>query len=275
MKQKEADNLVEQAIPQGGRERYIKSSQAASLLKEIGIMTKDGKIKNDMIRKYNQIDYFIEVVDPIIQELPKDQPIHVLDCACGKSYLTFVLNFYIKEVLKRNCYFIGVDYNEGVVVSSKERAQRLGYKNMEFIQEDLNFYEPDRRIDLLISLHACDNATDYALAAGVRLGAASMVLVPCCHKEFISQIRNEEMSPLFKHNIFKVRFNDMFTDALRSLYLEGRGYQVSALEYISPLDSPKNIMIRAIKKEDYNEAAMAEYRQIKSLFQVDPIMEKL
>lgn len=261
--------------PVSGRERYIKSSQASDLLKEIGIMTKDDKVKNDMIRKYNQIDHFIEVIDPILQALPKDQPLHILDCACGKSYLTFVLNYYIKEVLKRNCYFTGVDYNEGVIVSSKERAKRLGYKNMEFVQEDLNFYEPQTKIDLLVSLHACDNATDYALAAGIRLEAGAMILVPCCHKEFISQINHEEMNPLFKQSIFKVRFNDMFTDALRCLYLEAQGYEVSALEYISPLDTPKNIMIRATRKQDYNETAMKEYRQIKKMFGVDPIMEKL
>lgn len=275
IKQSNIENLQEAMPPAGGRERFIKSSQAGELLKEIGIMTKDGKVKNDMLRKYNQIDHFIEVVDPIIQALPQDRPVNVLDCACGKSYLTFVLNYYIKEVLKRNCYFIGVDYYEGVVVSSKERAKRLNYKNMEFVQEDLNFYNPEIRVDLLVSLHACDNATDYAIAAGLRLKAQSMILVPCCHKEFISQIDNEDMNPLFKHNIFKVRFNDMFTDALRSLYIEGHGYQVSALEYISPLDSPKNIMIRAIKKQDYNEVAMEEYKSIKRLFGVDPIVEKL
>ena len=275
MKQVSSENEIADKSPVVGRERFIKSSQASDLLKEIGIMTKDGKVKNDMIRKYNQIDHFIEVVDPIIQALPKDRPINVLDCACGKSYLTFVLNFYIKEVLRRNCYFIGVDYNQGVVVSSRERAKRLAYKNMEFVHEDLNFYEPDMRIDMLVSLHACDNATDYALAAGLRLSAQSMILVPCCHKEFISQIDNEDMNPLFKHNIFKARFNDMFTDSLRSLYIEAHGYRVSALEYISPLDTPKNIMIRAIKKQDFNEKAMEEYRNIKRLFKVDPIMEKL
>lgn len=267
--------LSEVKSPASGRERHIKASQAADLLKEIGIMSQDGKIKNDMIRKYNQIDHFIEVIAPIIEALPKDKPINILDCACGKSYLTFVLNYYIKDQLKRNCYFIGVDYNEQVIVSSKERAKRMGYKNMEFVEADLNFYEPDRPIDLLVSLHACDNATDFAIVAGVRLAAKTMIVVPCCHKEFISQIDNEDLNPLFKNNIFKVRFNDMFTDALRSLYLEARGYEVSALEYISPLDTPKNIMIRAIKKQDYNAAAMEDYQRIKRTFNVNPIMDKL
>lgn len=271
----EAKEKVPTVAEPSGRSYYIKASQAKELLQEIDILTQDGKLKNDKIRKYNQIDHFIEVVDPIIQSLPKDRSITILDCACGKSYLTFVLNFYLVEVLKRKCHIIGVDYNEDVIASSIKRAERLGYRNMEFIRADLNAFEPDRSVDLLVSLHACDNATDYAIAAGIRLNVPAMVVVPCCHKEFIDQLKNEEMAPILRHNIFKARFNDMFTDAFRSLYLESRGYEVSPLEYISPLDTPKNIMIRAMKKKDGDPAAREEYRRIKKLFGVDPILEKL
>lgn len=274
IKQEAQDNAPMVQEPTN-RSYYIKASQAKELLQEIDILTKDGKIKNDKIRKYNQIDHFIEVVDPIIRSLPKDRSITILDCACGKSYLTFVLNFYLVEVLKRKCHIIGVDYNQGVIDSSVKRAERLGYKNMEFVQADLNAYEPSRKVDLLVSLHACDNATDYAIAAGIRLDVPAMVLVPCCHKEFIEQLENEEMGPILRHNIFKVRFNDMFTDALRSLYLESKGYEVSPLEYISPLDTPKNIMIRALKKREEDPVAKEEYRRIKRMFGVDPILEKL
>lgn len=257
------------------RNYYIKTSQAQDLLQEIGILTKDGKIKNDKIRKYNQIDHFIEVVDPILRALPEDKEINVLDAACGKSYLTFVLNYYIKEVMKRKCYFVGVDYNEGVIQASQERAKRLGYKNMEFIQADLSQFEPERPMDLMVSLHACDNATDYAIATGIRLDIPGMIVVPCCHKEFIDKLQNQELEPIFRHSIFKVRFNDMFTDALRSLYLESHGYEVSALEFISPLDSPKNLMIRAMKKSKDNPSAKEEYKKIKKMFGIDPIIEKL
>lgn len=275
VKQETQENNLPAAQTASNRNYYIKASQAKDLLQEIDILTKDGKIKNDKIRKYNQIDHFIEVVDPIIQSLPKDRVLTILDCACGKSYLTFVLNFYLVEVLKRKCKVIGVDYNQQVIDSSIERAKRLGYKNMEFIQADLNLFEPEQKIDLLVSLHACDNATDYAIATGVRLDVPAMVVVPCCHKEFIEQIYNEEMAPILRHNIFKVRFNDMFTDALRSLYLESKGYEVSPLEYISPLDTPKNIMIRALKKKSGDPSAQEEYKRIKKLFRVDPILEKL
>lgn len=255
------------------RNYFVKASKAPELLKEIGIMTKDGKVKNDMIRKYNQIDHFIEVVEPILNKLEKKDNITIMDCACGKSYLTFVLNYYIKEVMKKNCYFIGIDYSENVIESSKERAIRLGYKNMEFIQEDLRTYMPERKIDMVVSLHACDIATDYAISAAIRAKAESIVVVPCCHKELLEQIDSETLRPLYKQSIFKARFNDLLTDSLRSLFIEANGYEVSALEYISPLDTPKNLMIRAIRTSDENLEARQEYENIKKYFSVKPTME--
>lgn len=255
------------------RDYLIKASKAPELLKEIGIMTKDGKVKNDMIRKYNQIDHFIEVVEPILRNMDPNEPLTIMDCACGKSYLTFVLNYYIREVMKRSCYFIGIDYSEGVIKSSIERAERLGYRNMEFIQEDLRTYVPSRKIDMVVSLHACDIATDYAISAAIRAESGSMVIVPCCHKEMIDQIDAEDLAPLYKHNIFRARLNDLLTDSLRSLFIESYGYEVSALEYISPLDTPKNLMIRAVKTSSENIEAKKEYQDMKKFFNVSPTME--
>lgn len=256
------------------RDYYIKASKAEVLLKEIGIMTEDGKIKNDMIRKYNQIDHFVEVIDPILKKFQDKESITILDSACGKSYLTFVLNFYIKEVLRKKCNFIGVDYKTNVIESSIQRANRLGYKNMEFIQEDLRTYIPKQNIDMVISLHACDIATDYAIALALRSKANSLVIVPCCHKELKDQIKSSPIDSLIKHGIFKTRFNDLLTDSLRSLFIESYGYEVTPIEYVSPLDTPKNLMIRAIKKLDYNEKAASEYNKMKELFDVHPTMEK-
>ena len=255
------------------RDYLIKASKAPELLKEIGIMTKDGKVKNDMIRKYNQIDHFIEVVEPILRNMDPNEPLTIMDCACGKSYLTFVLNYYIREVMKRSCYFIGIDYSEGVIKSSIERAERLGYRNMEFIQEDLRTYVPSRKIDMNVKNHACDIATDYAISAAIRAESGSMVIVPCCHKEMIDQIDAEDLAPLYKHNIFRARLNDLLTDSLRSLFIESYGYEVSALEYISPLDTPKNLMIRAVKTSPENAEARKQYQDMKKFFNVSPTME--
>lgn len=256
------------------RSNYIKPSKAGKLLREIGIMSEDGKIKNERIRKYNQIDYFVEVVAPILERLAEGQQITILDSGCGKSYLTFVLNYYIKEELKKNCYFIGVDSNQNVIESSRQMAERMGYKNMEFICEDLRTYTPTRKIDMIISLHACDIATDYAIALGIRLKAKSMIIVPCCHKELKDQIRAKDLQPMIKHGVFKARFNDLLTDSLRTLFIESQGYEVSPVEYISPIDTPKNLMIRAFKTSNEDLKAKEEYHRIKTAFSVSPTMEK-
>jgi SAM-dependent methyltransferase len=257
------------------RDYYVKVGQANDLLKEIGVLTKDGKIKNDKIRKYNQIDHFVELIDKLLKEIEFKDSITVLDCACGKSYLSFVLNYYIKEVLKKKCYFVGIDYSETVIKASQKMADNLGYKNMDFIKEDLTNYTPNREIDLVISLHACDIATDMAIGLGIRAKSKAIVVVPCCHKELLGQYKYEALEPIIKHGVFKARFADLITDGMRTLMLEARGYDTSVVEYISPLDTPKNLMIRAIKKKEKNEKALKEYNELKSMFDVEPTLEKL
>lgn len=257
------------------RDYYVKVGQANDLLKEIGVLTKDGKIKNDKIRKYNQIDHFVELIDKLLKELEFKDSITVLDCACGKSYLSFVLNYYIKEVLKKKCYFIGIDYSETVIKASKKMADNLCYKNMDFIKEDLTNYTPNKEIDLVISLHACDTATDMAIGLGIRAKSKAIVVVPCCHKELLGQYKYEVLDPIIKHGVFKARFADLITDGMRTLMLEARGYETSVVEYISPLDTPKNLMIRAVKKKEKNEKALNEYEELKAKFSIEPTLEKL
>jgi SAM-dependent methyltransferase len=272
----ETANLKKETSQIGNREYLIKVGQADSLLTEIGILGKNGKVKNDMIRKYNQIDHFVELIDPILRELAqKHGSITVLDCGCGKSYLSFVLNFYIKEVLKKPCHFIGIDYSPVVINASKQTAKNLGYSNMDFKEMDLNDYVADRRIDLVISLHACDTATDMAMALAVNNKVEAMVMVPCCHKELLSQYSFEPFSHIIKHGVFKARIADALTDGMRSMFLEAKGYNVSTVEYISPLETPKNLMIRGIKGGPENPAMMEEYRKIKKLLNVKPSLERL
>lgn len=257
-----------------GRQYVVNPALASDLLREIGILAKNGKIKNDKIRKYNQIDYFVELMGGIIDELGDKKEITVLDCACGKSYLSFVMNFYLREILKKKCHFIGVDYSEVVIDASKRIASNLKYNNMEFIQADLRNYMPDRKIDIVISLHACDVATDMALALGIRAKARAIVCVPCCHKDILKQYSYEPFHAIIKHGILKARLADTLTDGLRSAYLEGSGYKVSLVEYISPLETPKNIMIRALYTGKKNAKSMEEYEQLKEMLNVQPAIEK-
>lgn len=260
----------------GNRDYYIKVGQADELLKEIGILGSNGKIKNDMIRKYNQIDHFIELISDMLKEMAdRHESLTILDCGCGKSYLTFVLNYYIKEVLKKQCYFIGLDYSETVIEASKRMAQNLGYNNMEFRVTDIKNYTASREIHLVISLHACDTATDQALALGIRNNVKSMIMVPCCHRELLSQYAYEPFEQILKHGILKARMADVLTDGMRALFLESLGYKVSIVEYISPLETPKNLMLRAEKVHVANKKSMEEYRQLKKLLNIDPSLEKL
>lgn len=262
------------SVVQTGREYVVNPSMAKELLSEIGILAKNGKIKNDKIRKYNQIDYFVELIQGVLKELGERDEYVILDAACGKSYLSFVLNFYMREILKKKCRFIGVDYSETVISASKRTAKNLGYNNMEFIQADLNTYMPKSKIDLVISLHACDTATDMAMGLGIRCGARAIVCVPCCHKDILKQYSYEPFSMITRHGILKARLADTLTDGLRAAYLEGAGYKVSMIEYISPLETPKNIMIRAVYTGKKNKKSMEEYEELKMLINVNPAIEK-
>jgi SAM-dependent methyltransferase len=264
-----------ESSPRLRRDYYIKVGQADPLLKELGILTNDGKIKNDKIRKYNQIDHYVELMEGILDTLPKNQTINILDCGCGKSYLTFVLNYYLTEVKKRRCHFIGLDRSETVIEASKKMAANLDYRNMEFHALDIKEYSPRVNIDVVISLHACDTATDMALALGIRLQSKVIIAVPCCHKELLSQYDYKPFKSLLKYGVFKARMADIITDSMRSLFLEAKGYEVSAVEYISPLETPKNIMIRAVKTCDEKEESLDEYLKLMSELNVYPSLYDL
>ena len=258
------------------REYLVKVGEADELLREIGIISAEGKIKNDMIRKYNQIDRFVELTESIIKKLAEGkESITVLDCACGKSYLSFVLNYYIKEKLKKNCHFIGLDISEQVIASSKQMAANLGYKNMEFLAVNIQNYMPSKEIDLVISLHGCDIATDMAIAAGIRYKAEAIVVIPCCQREILNQYEYEPLKDITKHGILKTRLADVLTDGIRGIVLESMGYEVSIVEYISPLDTPKNLMIRAIKQGGKNKKAYQSYLELKESLGIEPTLARL
>ncbi len=256
------------------RSYVVNPALAKELLAEIGILADNGKIKNDKIRKYNQIDYFVELLADMIKDFPEEKELVIIDCACGKSYLSFVLNFYLREIKKRRCRFICVDYSETVINASKKMADRLGYKNMEFIKEDLTTYRPEKKPDIVISLHACDTATDMALGLGIRSQSKAIVCVPCCHKDILKQYSYEPFRAITKHGILKARLADTLTDGLRGVYLESRGYNVSMIEYISPLETPKNIMLRCTYTGKKNGPAREEYENLKKMLGVNPAIER-
>lgn len=257
-----------------GRQYLVNPARAGDLLRELGVLAENGKIKNDKVRKYNQTDYFMELMNGVLKDISEKDELTILDCACGKSYLSFVMNYYFTEVLRKKCRFIGVDFSETVINASIKTAQRLGYKNMTFIHSDLASYTPETPPDLVVSLHACDTLTDMALALGIRSGAKAIMSVPCCHKDILKQYSYEPFSAVTKHGILKARLADTLTDALRASYLEASGYNVSLIEYISPLETPKNIMIRAVRTDKFSDIAKKEYENLKRLINVSPAIEK-
>lgn len=264
-----------------GRSYLIRPGKADRLLKAIGIMADNGKIKNDMIRKYNQIDHFVELVEPMLKDLTKDRSeLKVVDCACGKSYLSFVLNYYLKEVMKINCRFTGIDISEGVIRSSRKIAEELNYRNMEFITGDIRtlLYQDERgaaiQPDLVISLHACDVATDFALAYGIRNRARGIIAVPCCHSELLNQYSYKPFEDIIKHGVFKARLADVLTDGLRCMILEAFGYSVSAVEYVSPLDTPKNLLIRSVLTGRFNSGKYEACINMAKMLDSEPMLIK-
>ena len=267
-----SDNKVVEASK--AEEKHLISPKAANkLLSVLDFVTEQGKLKNTHVRKFTQAEHFIELLIPYIQKLPTDREIMVYDLACGKSYLSFFLNFYLCDVLKRRCRIIGVDIREDVVEASKKIRDELKYYNMDFYCADILQFEPPTRMDLAISLHACDVATDFAIAAAVNNGAKVCAIAPCCHKEFLPTIGNDEMPYLFENGIFKKRFSDLLTDIYRVKTLEEHGYHVMATEFVSPLETPKNLLILAEKTG--NTSKTDATKAIKQTFGVDPILEKL
>ncbi len=267
-----SDNKVVEVTK--AEEKHLISPKAANkLLTVLDFVTEQGKLKNTHVRKFTQAEHFIELLVPYIKKLPTDREITVYDLACGKSYLSFFLNFYLCDVLKRRCRIIGVDIREDVVEASKKIRDELKYYNMDFYCADILEFTPPTRMDLAISLHACDVATDFAIAAAVNNGAQVCAIAPCCHKEFLPTIDNKEMPYLFENGIFKKRFSDLLTDIYRVKTLEEHGYNVTATEFVSPLETPKNLLILA---EKTNNASKTEAtKDIKKAFHVDPILEKL
>jgi SAM-dependent methyltransferase len=255
------------------KDYIINPHHAGKLMRVLGYLTEDGKIKNDKIRKYNQTERFIELTSSMFDGFSQNDELCVVDCACGKSYLSFVLNYYLWEVKRIRARFIGIDISENVIAESRRMAEELGYKNMEFICEDLRFYNGEKRPDVVISLHACDTATDMALGYAIRNGAKKIICVPCCHKELLDKYRKDDLEPIIKHGVMRARLNDILTDGIRMAKLEAEGYSVSCVEYCSPLDTPKNLLIRAEKVKKGDIAAQKAYRELLSELRVTPSVE--
>lgn len=234
----------------GTRQQFIRVEEAGDLLRALDLVSSEGKVRADRRRKFYQVDRFVELVDEIIGEWQQNRPLTILDCGCGKSYLSFVLNYWLTERRRIPCQVIGIDGNPAVIEASREIQRTLGYRNMEFVATSILDYRPPGPVDMVLSLHACDTATDEALALGLHLASRYIIAVPCCQAALRERLDFGPWQPVARHSIFRNKLADVLTDGLRAAALEARGYRVSVVEYVSPLDTPKNIMLRAVARQD-------------------------
>ncbi len=243
-------------------------------LQDLGVMTAEGKIVNSRFDKFRQINRFLEFIEDILPELARERELTILDFGCGKSYLTFAMYYYLHELKHYNIKIIGLDLKKDVIQHCNELSRKYEYEKLTFLEGNIADYTGVEQVDMVVTLHACDTATDYALAKAVGWGAKVILSVPCCQHELNGQISNNVLEPLFKYGLIKERMAALVTDALRAQYLEREGYDAQILEFIDMEHTPKNILIRAVKKDKKGENEEA-IRKCEEFLHVSPILGQL
>ena len=241
---------------------------------DLGVMTQNGSIVNAHYDKFRQINRFLEYIEDILPSLPTDRELRILDFGCGKSYLTFAIYYYLKVLKGYPVRITGLDLKEDVIRHCNELAVKYGYDKLEFLCGDIAYYDGCSQVDMVVTLHACDTATDYALAKAVGWGAKVILSVPCCQHELNKQMKNDLLSPVLHYGILKERMAALMTDGLRAQILEANGYRTQILEFIDMAHTPKNLLIRAV----YNGHCADNKAQINELlaaFDVNPTLYRL
>lgn len=231
------------------QKRYIlEEGKPVAFLEDLGVMTADGKVIRSRYDKFRQINRFLEFIEDILPRLDKSRENVIIDFGCGKSYLTFAMYYYLHELRGYEVRIIGLDLKQDVIDRCNRLSEAYGFDKLKFYHGDIASYDGVDHVDMVVTLHACDTATDYALEKAVKWDASVILSVPCCQHELNKQMDNELLRPVFQYGLIKERMAALYTDALRAEILENRGYRTQILEFIDMEHTPKNILIRAVKQ---------------------------
>lgn len=260
------------------KNHIIPDGKPCDFLIHLGVMDNDGRVIKKHYSKFRQINRFLEIADACADELPKDRTLRIIDFGCGKSYLTFALYYYFHIMNGRDVDITGLDLKQDVIDLCNRIARSLGYDDLRFMTGDIADFESDAA-DMVVTLHACDTATDFALMNAVGWNSRVILSVPCCQHELFSQIKNPVCDPMLKHGIIKDKFTELLTDALRGLKLEACGYRVDMMEFTSLEHTSKNIMIKAVLPEhtdtEARKKALRQYEELKAFYSVHPTIDML
>lgn len=258
------------------KQYILQEGKPVDFLVGLGVQTPEGKITKNRYDKFRQINRYLEFIEDVLDKLPTGKTIRIIDFGCGKSYLTFAMYYYLHVLQGRDIRVTGLDLKKDVIAHCNELAQKCGYEKLQFEVGDISTYNGSDKVDMVVSLHACDTATDYALEKAVKWGASVIMAVPCCQHEVNKQIACKELQPLLKYGLIKERMSALITDAVRANLLEAQGYDTQILEFIDMEHTPKNLLIRAVKR-----TGLAKIQQKNNItdtmefLHLEPMLEKL
>jgi SAM-dependent methyltransferase len=258
------------------KKRYLlEEGTPVPFLVELGVMTPDGKVRKSRYDKFRQVNRFLELVDDVVPSLRPEGTLRVVDFGCGKSYLTFAIHHLLTELRGRSVEIVGLDLKDDVIAACASFAKRSGAAGLRFERGDIASFEAEDGVDLVVSLHACDTATDEALAQAVRWQADAILAVPCCQKEAYRQLESPLLAPLLRHGLAKERFAALVTDTLRAQLLELAGYRAQLVEFVALEHTAKNVLIRAVKGKPAGADVRRAYEELRDSLGLDPALERL
>ncbi len=256
------------------KEYLIEEGSIVPPLIDLGVMTSEGKVVKAYFDKYKQINRFLSIIEDTIKNETKTE-LNIIDFGCGKSYLTFIVYYYLTFIKKIKVNMIGLDLKSDVIKKCNEIRDKYNYTNLNFLEGNVEQFKAKDNIDMIITLHACDTATDYALFHAINLNCKYILSVPCCQHEINNQLKKESFKLINKYGLVKDRFSAILTDSIRCNLLEYKGYAVSMLEFVDFAQTPKNILIRAIKTNRKNEESLKLVQDTLKMYNIEQTLYNL